>query len=84
MLGVRSIHTSPWPIADETLLVDEMVTLGVQVSGKVRAEIEIALNATEGQVREMVMQMPEITKWLEGKEVKKFIFIPKKIISIVV
>jgi leucyl-tRNA synthetase len=79
-----SIHTSTWPSIDATLLTDDTIVLGVQVNGKVRAEIELVHDATEDQVREMVMQLPEVIKWMDGKEVKKFIFIPKKIISIVV
>jgi leucyl-tRNA synthetase len=80
----ESIHLSSWPQYNEKLITEESVILGVQVNGKVRAEAEIAYDATEDQVREMVLQLPEIIKWMEGKEVKKFIFIPKKIISIVV
>ena len=78
-----SIHLSAWPEVNTQLLAEDTGILGIQVNGKVRAEIELAHDATEDQVRDMVMQMPEIIKWLEGKEVKKFIFIPKKIISIV-
>jgi leucyl-tRNA synthetase len=79
-----SIHTSDWPKFDESLLAEDSIVLGVQVNGKVRAEIEVVHNATEDQVREMVMRLPEVVKWIDGKEVKKFIFIPKKIISVVV
>lgn len=78
-----SIHLSAWPEPNTDLLADDTIILGIQVNGKVRAEIELAHNATEDQVRDRVMQLPEVIKWLDGKEVKKFIFIPKKIISIV-
>ncbi len=81
--GEKSIHTSAWPRSDEKLITEDTVTIGIQVNGKVRAEIEIAHDATEAEVKEKVMNIPEVMKWIEGKEVKKFIFIPKKIISIV-
>jgi leucyl-tRNA synthetase len=80
----ESIHVTAWPNYSEVLVVDDTVTLGVQVNGKVRAEITIAVDATESFVREQVLAIPEIQKWIEGNEVKKFIFIPKKIISIVI
>lgn len=79
-----TVHHAPWPSYDPKLIVEDSITMGIQVNGKVRAEIELALDATETDVEEKVMQMPEIIKWTEGKTVKKFIFIPKKIISIVV
>lgn len=79
----NSIHSSSWPKADAALAIDDVVTLGVQVNGKVRAEVQIAHDATEEEVKGLVMELPEIIKWLEGKEVKKFIYVPKRIISIV-
>ena len=82
--GEGSIHRSAWPVFDPKILADETVTLGVQVNGKVRAEVRLTQDATEESVKKMVMEIPEIIKWIDGKEVKKFIFIPKRIISIVV
>ncbi len=79
-----SIHLSLWPTYDESLIVDESFTLGVQINGKVRAEISLAADEPETSVKEKVMALPEVIKWLEGKEPKKFIYIPGKIISIVV
>lgn len=79
-----SIHHAPWPTYDPKLIIDDSVKMGIQVNGKVRAEIEIAQDATEADVKNMVLQIPDIIKWIDGKEIKKFIYIPKKIISIVV
>jgi leucyl-tRNA synthetase len=81
---VRSIHLSPWPTYDPKLIIDDSIKMGIQVNGKVRAEIELALDVTEADVKSMVLQIPEIIKWIDGKEIKKFIYIPKKIISIVI
>ena len=82
--GEGSIHLAPWPVYDETLIVDDTVTIGIQVNGKVRAEITLAVDADEASVRTQVLEIPEITKWADGKEIKKFIYIPGKIISIVI
>jgi leucyl-tRNA synthetase len=79
-----SVHISSWPVYDSEKIIDDTVTLGVQINGKVRAQIQIAIDAPESQVQERVLLLPEVLKWLEGKKIKKFIYIPKKIISIVV
>jgi leucyl-tRNA synthetase len=79
-----SIHLSDWPSYDSELIIENTVTLGVQVNGKVRAEIEIENNESEETVKQRVLNIPEIQKWIGGKEIKKFIYVPGKIISIVV
>lgn len=85
LLGeTTSIHLSDWPVYNPELVVDTTVTIGVQVNGKVRAEIEIAVDADSDQVKNMVLQIPAIIKWIDGKEIKKFIYVPGKIISIVI
>jgi leucyl-tRNA synthetase len=80
----ESIHLSDWPSYDESLIIENTITLGIQVNGKVRAEIEIAVDEPTESVQEKVLAIPEIKKWIDGKEIKKFIYVPKKIISIVV
>ncbi len=54
------------------------------MNGKVRAEVTIAADASEEAVRELVLGLDEVHKWIDGKPVKKFIYIPMKIISVVV
>jgi leucyl-tRNA synthetase len=84
MLGeTESIHCSSWPEYSESLVIDDSVTLGVQVNGKVRAEIMLSVDATESEVREQVLAITEVQKWIDNKSIKKFIYIPKKIISVV-
>jgi leucyl-tRNA synthetase len=80
----ESIHTTTWPVFDVEKVVDDMVTLGIQVNGKVRAEITIGKDTKEEDVKKEVMEIPEIQKWTKGKEIKKFIYIAGKIISIVI
>ena len=82
--GTESIHLSSWPIYDENLVVDDTVKLGIQINGKVRAEIELGKDEDENTVREKVLAMDDVRKWiLDGTEIKKFIYVPGKIISIV-
>ena len=80
----KSVHISLWPKYDPKRIVEDMVTVGIQVNGKVRAEITLGKDADEKTVREAVLEMPEVTKWFEGKEIKKFIYIKGKIISVVI
>jgi len=79
-----SIHLEPWPTYDSNLVQDEIVSLGVQINGKVRDSVEVSLEMGEEEVREMVLGREDVKKWLEGKEPKKFIYVQGKIISIVV
>lgn len=80
--GERSVHEAPWPAYDETLLHAAQVTLGVQINGKLKGEITVASGADEETVRAAAQQACE--KWLEGKEVKKCIYVPGRVINFVV
>lgn len=79
-----SIHTQEWPKYDEELVKDDAVIVGVQINGKLRAEVSVNIAETEETVRDRVVAMPEVQKWIEGMEIKKFIYVPGKIVNIVV
>jgi leucyl-tRNA synthetase len=74
----------PWPSYDEALTVDAVVTLGIQVNGKLRGEIQVVRDAPEDEVREKAMAVPNVAKHLEGKTVRKVIVVAGKIVNIVV
>ncbi len=76
--GEGLVSIAPWPKYDPALIADTTVTYAVQVLGKLRAEIQAPLNATPDEVRAMAEADPRMKPWLEGKTVKKFIFVPKK------
>ena len=80
----ESIHKANWPTYDEKQITEGEVTLGVQINGKVRSEIALAQTEDEEAVKAKVLALPEVAKWLDGKDIKKFIYIPGKIISIVI
>ena len=61
-----------------------MVTLAVQVNGKLRGSLDAARDATEAQIRELALAIPNVAKHLEGKTVRKVIVVPGKIGNIVV
>jgi len=79
-----SVHLADWPVADTSLIMNESTTIGIQINGKVRAEIIVSDDEDEDTLRDRVMALPEVVKWTEGKEVKKFIYIPGKAISLVI
>ena len=72
-----------WPTYDDALTVDALVTLGVQVDGKVRGSVEIARDASEADARQAALGVPNVAKHLEGRAIKKFIYKPGRIISLV-
>jgi leucyl-tRNA synthetase len=78
-----SIHLESWPSYDATKLLSDEVVLGVQVNGKVRAEVTVSRGESDDSIREKVLGMPEVEKWLGGQNPKKIIVIPGKIVSIV-
>ena len=69
---------------DEQYLVEDAVTVAVQVDGKVRATISVAPDADQATVLGAAEADPNILKWTEGKEVVKRIYVPGKICNIVV
>jgi len=79
-----SVHTSEWPVHDEAQTIDDMVTIVVQVNGKVRAELQLASDATEEEAIAAAMNDEKIKMYLENKEVRKTIYVPRKLVSLVV
>lgn len=79
-----SVTYVPWVEWKEELCISDTVALGVQVNGKVRAELELSKAATADDARALAEVLPQVVKYTEGKEVKKFIYVPGRIISFVV
>jgi leucyl-tRNA synthetase len=72
-----------WPTFDDKLTIDDTVSIGVQVDGKVRGSVDIAPNASEDVARAAALAIPNVAKHLEGRTIKKFIYKPGRIIGIV-
>ncbi|KAJ1496468.1 hypothetical protein T484DRAFT_1759804 [Baffinella frigidus] len=79
-----SICDAPWPECDESLLVADSLTVAVQVNGKVRATVEVGVDAGKDEVLALVESNPLVQKWIEGKEIKKRIYVAGKICNLVV
>jgi len=82
--GDRPVAETPWPIADRSLIVEDMVTLPVQVNGKKRAELSISRNAGQGDVEAAVMALEAVQRACEGRAPRKIIVVPQRIINVVV
>ncbi|MBM9596270.1 leucine--tRNA ligase [Roseitranquillus sediminis] len=85
MLGGRGlVADAPWPVADEALLVEETVTLPIQVNGKRRSEIVVARDADRAEVEAMTLADDAVQKALAGSAPKKLIVVPGRIVNVVV
>jgi leucyl-tRNA synthetase len=80
----RSIYFESWPKWEEELLQTERIVLPIQVNGKVRGTVEVPADANEEEIKEEVLKLERVRKYLEGKQLKRFIVVPKRLISIVV
>ena len=78
-----TVCDAQWPQFDEKYLVESTVKYPVQIGGKMRFTIDLPADATADQVQEAVLAQPEAQKWIADKPIKKFIFVPKKIVNIV-
>ncbi|MFN3607948.1 MAG: leucine--tRNA ligase [Hyphomonas sp.] len=78
------VSQAPWPVVDTSLVVDDTVTLAVQVNGKRRAEITVAKDMANDAVEAAALALPEVAAFIEGKSVKKTIVVPGRIVNIVV
>ena len=83
MGGKDLCYHAPWPTPDPKLLVDDEVTMPIQVNGKRRAEINVPADADKDAVEKLAMALPETQRALEGLTVRKVIVVPKRIINIV-
>ena len=73
-----------WPKADPALLVDDTVTLPIQINGKRRAEISVPKDMPSTEVEKLALADEDVVKFLAGQPVKKIIVVPGRIINVVV
>ena len=84
ILHKESLVYSSWPTYDEDKTIDSEYKIGVQVNGKLRATIIVSDNDTEDDIKNKTLKEENIQRYIEGKEIIKFIIIPRKIVSVVV
>jgi leucyl-tRNA synthetase len=77
------VSQSTWPAVEEALLVENTITLPVQINGKKRADITVARDAASGDIEAAVLALETIQRALEGKPPKKVIVVPQRIVNVV-
>ncbi|MTI00958.1 leucine--tRNA ligase [Roseibium sp. RKSG952] len=82
--GEGLVAVAPWPVADEAMLVDDTVTLPIQINGKRRAEISVAKDLAKDKVEKIALSTEAVQKALDGKAPKKVIVVPGRIVNVVV
>ncbi len=81
--GAGLCAQAPWPSADPALLVDDTVTLPIQINGKRRAEISVPKDMPGPEVEKIALANEDVIKFLAGNPVKKIIVVPGRIINVV-
>ena len=77
------VASSQWPQFDPALIVEDRITLPVQINGKRRAELTLATDASQDDIVAATLALDVIQKFLEGREPKKIVVVPKRIVNIV-
>jgi leucyl-tRNA synthetase len=80
----EKLDFAPWPIWDENMLIVDTIDLPVQINGKMRGMLQVSLDANEEQVVELAKNNEKIAPHLKDKELQKVIYIPQRIINIVI
>lgn len=80
----ETIHRDSWPQWDDAYLVSDTITVIVQVNGKLRAKLEVAADAAKEDIERQALANDHVQTFTEGKEPKKIIYIPGKLVNIVV
>jgi leucyl-tRNA synthetase len=77
------VAADPWPEVESDLLVENSITLPVQVNGKKRADVTISRQAGKREIEAAVLALDAVKRALEGKDPKKIIVVPQRIVNVV-
>ena len=81
--GKQSLYFERWPLFDTNLIREEEMLIVIQVDGKLRDKIKMSADISEEIVKNTIVELPKIKKWIEHKKIDKIIYIPGKLINIV-
>ncbi len=82
--NAETLSYEAWPKVDESLLTEDSYEYPVSFNGKTRFKIELSMDISKEEAEKIVLADERSAKWMEGKSVKKFIYVPKKIINLAV
>jgi leucyl-tRNA synthetase len=77
------VAEASWPEVEPELLIEDTVTLPVQVNGKKRAEVTVSRTATNAEIEASVLALALVQRALEGKKPKRVIVVPQRIVNVV-
>jgi leucyl-tRNA synthetase len=78
------VATESWPVLEPDLLLEDTVTLPVQINGKKRADVTVARDAKNSEIEAAVLALDAVKRLLDGKPPKKVIIVPYRIVNVVV
>ena len=85
MLGHRkSIFKESWPRYDSKLIKEETITFIIQINGKIRDKIKVNVDISQKEAETLAFQSEKVQNWIGNKKIRKVIFVPKKLINLVV
>lgn len=84
LMGFGILNEQPWPKYDEALCVEDSVEIVVQVNGRIKTKMSIAVDSDKEKVLEMALSDPKVKDAVEGKNVAKQIYVPNKLVNFVV
>jgi len=82
--GLFSVHQQAWPQYDPALVIDEMITIPIQINGKLRARIEVPSGTGEDEVTRQALASADVQKYIEGKSIVKTIYAASRLLNVVV
>ncbi|UDG81598.1 Leucine--tRNA ligase [Candidatus Profftia lariciata] len=82
--GKSPIDFTPWPIADNTAMINNSKIIVIQINGKVRSKIIVTTEATEQQIKNMAIKEIRVAKYLNKMTIRKIIYIPGKLLNLVI
>jgi leucyl-tRNA synthetase len=75
---------APWPIWDESVATEEEMTIVIQVNGKVRGKILIAVDEAPEKIQALALAEEKVAKFIEGKKIIKQVYVPGRLVNIVI
>ena len=80
----NSVFCATWPQYDEALIKEDIITLIIQVNGRVRDKIVVNSDIPEAEAKKLALKSKKVDKWIKDKEIRKIIFVSGKLINIVI
>ena len=79
-----ALDREKWPVYKEELTLTDEILIVVQVNGKVRQKLHVETGISDEELKSLSLNEPRIQEWIQDKDIKKVIIVPKKLVNIVV